>query len=275
MKILPDNSRACFPLLVILWAVFASAQTKLLSDVRVSSEAIRLSDLLPQNVSANLRGITESIDLGRAPQLGTMRVLRHDQIAEILKAHPEIASRLSIPNQIVLIRAGYPLALSDIRHAVAGFQNETAGLADFPDSAFDWPRDIATSMVHPALEVRSAHWDAAQRLYLLLRCAHARDCNEFLVSFRPPESLISKYQLKPASNSKHESTATSSAPILVSSGHKARLVLQSDGMQISLQVICLENGREGETIRVRESGSFRVFRAQVLSRDLLWSRFES
>ena len=280
MKVMHNKQRHFFPVVLALCAVFAPAQTTLLSNVRLSSETIRLSDLLPQIASPELRGRAKNVDLGRAPQLGAIRVLQHDQIAEVLKAHPEIDTRLSIPDQIIVIRSGYPLDLSDIRQQVNRFVPENVGLTDFPDSALDWPRHIATSSSHPTLRVRSAHWDTfQQRLLLLMRCAPASACAEFLVSLRPPKSLIGNGQRQPGglaiSSTSQEVAATSNAPILIPSGHKAWLVLQSNGMQISLQVISLENGREGETIRVRESGSSRIFRVQVVNCDLLWGRLES
>ena len=53
-------------------------------------------------------------------------------------------------------------------------------------------------------------------------------------------------------------------PFNVRPGAVVKLVQQSDGVRLTRSVVCLERGRLGDVIRVRESNGRKVFRATVV-----------
>lgn len=248
----------------------------------VTTEAVRLSDLLPRAASDELRRMSQEVELGRAPQFGSMRVYERAQLSELLDAHPEIARRLALPDQIVVRRSGYPLTLAAIHGAIASFLRAKGNVADLSDSSLQWSSGVTMAEANPALEVRSGRWDPARRqIQFCLRCVKAQACPDFLVYVQGTPGLFDQWPQKvgwsASAVTKSNAVAPEMAklPILIEAGRRVRLVMQGDGIHISLLVICLQNGRLGETIRVRQAGSPHVFRAEVVSRDLLWSKLES
>lgn len=264
---------------MLLSTCSAAAQAVvLLSSAYVTEDVVRLADLLPRGASHELHQACQAIELGRAPQRGSMRVYESARFAEILDAHPEIARQLAIPENVVVRRSGYPLNPAGIRNAIAGFLREKEDLGNLTDSALRWSSDITTAEADAALEVRAVHWDPGQRqLQFSLRCVQAASCRDFLVYLQEPENAQSLQKLGWTNLAKKADAATdeASGPILVEAGREVHLLMQGDGIQISLKVICLESGRVGQKIRVRKSGSQHVFQAEVVSSDLLWSRLES
>jgi hypothetical protein len=251
------------------------------SAAYVTGEAIRLSDLLPEAAPEELRDASQGIDLGRAPQLGSMRVYEAAHIVEILNSHPEVARQITVPDQVAVSRSGNRLKTEVLQNAIKTFLRDKDA-EDLPDSALRWSRDITTSEPNPALEVRSVTWDSTRRfLQFSMRCVKAAECRDFLVYLELPERTLThvsqKLGLNTSAAAKPSGVAGESGngPVLIQAGRKVQLIMKGDGIQISLPVICLQNGRAGEKIRVRDAGSARVFLAEVVSRDLLSSKLES
>lgn len=267
-------------LLTIGWLLLAAAAAQVVAlrqTVNVSSDVVHLSDLLPSTASAELIQRAQAIELCRAPQYGSVRLFEHANLVEILDVHPDLAGRLLIPDRISIIRAGYPLSLAAIHDAITNFLREK-GSIDLSGSTFSWPTDITTTKANPELEVRSVNQDpSTKRLQFHLRCKESHACPDFVVSSQPPLGAIAQTKSHDLVRvaTKNASVAQGDAPILVQAGRRMALLMQGDGIQISAQVVCLQNGRMGETIRVRQIGSAHVFRAEVMSRDLLWSKLES
>lgn len=282
MKVLVHNSCLLAVIWQVLWVCSATAQTVVLpSAAYVMGDAVRLSDLLPRGASDELRHASQGIELGLAPQLGSMRVYDSSRILQILNAHPEIAKRIVVPDQVVVRRSGFPLSSEAIYHAVTSFLREKGEVGDVPESALRRAGDITTAEANPALEVRAVNWDPGRRLLqFCLRCVKSAACHDFLV-YLTPQGILARqlgrlgWSTNLATKTHTATEETADSPILIEAGRKARLLMQGDGIQISVQVICLERGRAGQKIRVRETGSPQIFRAQVVSRDLLWSRLES
>ena len=53
--------------------------------------------------------------------------------------------------------------------------------------------------------------------------------------------------------------------ILTRAGQKATMLLEENGMRISIGVICLQGGRLGQRIRVLDPVRRHIFRAEVLT----------
>lgn len=267
---------------VMLWAGFTFGQTTvLLTSVDVTTETVRLSDLLPRGASVDLRRLAQEIDLGHAPKLGSMRAFEGLWISEILAQHPDVSKRITVPDQVVVRRAGFPISRATIHDVVIRYLREK-GLAVPPDSALRWSGDSSTTTVHPVLEVRAVTWDAPMRqLQFRLHCVPNETCRDFLAYLQDPsESLAQEMAKLGGSNNAGTKTIDASKkvtadPVLIERGRKVRLVMQGDGIEISTSVICLERGRAGQKIRVRAADGNHIFRAEVVNRDVLWSRPES
>jgi len=267
---------------IMLLAQFASGQNLVLpSSVSVSTETVHLSDLLPGGVSGDLRLLAQQIELGRAPKFGSVRAYQGAWVAEVISGHPEISKQISIPDQIVVRRSGFPISRVAIHDAVIHFLQERTGAADLPDIVLQWSGSITARTENSALVVRSVVSDSAKhQLEFRVREGPDEACHDFLVYLQnPPESLA---QAIAKSGGNHPATKTPGAiknpdagPILIEPGRRVRLLMQGDGIQISLSVICLERGRAGQKIRVRAAGGTLVFQAEVVNRDLLRSGPES
>ncbi|HTZ95452.1 MAG TPA: flagella basal body P-ring formation protein FlgA [Terriglobales bacterium] len=268
-------------LLMIGWLLLSSAAAQVVvlrQTAGVSSDTVRLSDLLPSTASAELVHRAQAIELGRAPQCGSTRLFEQAKLAEIVGARPELAGRVIVPDQVLITRFAYTLRSVAIHDAITHFLRQK-GNADLSDAIFSWPKDITTMEANPELEVRSVNQDpSTKHLQFHFRCKKPQVCPDFIVSSELPASVIVQASQSPnraLAAARNTSVAQANALVLVKAGHRMPLLIQGDGIQISALVICLQNGRMGETIRVRQIGSAQVFRAQVMSRDLLWSKLES
>jgi hypothetical protein len=245
-------------------------------EVQVSGERVRFSDLLPSGADDKLRRSSEAIDLGRAPRFGSVRVLEREWLHEMLNPHPEIVPPLVIPDRIMVMRSGYPLSSASLRSAVANYLREKGAMTDVPDSALQWSCEIATMQRNPALEVREVSWDASRRRFQFrVGCLKRQSCQDFIVYVQTDQEILRRATWAATGVNRPKATAPENGAILMAAGQKARLLMQGDGLHILMPVISLQNGRMGETIRVRAIGSAHVFRAQVVSSDLLWSELES
>ena len=268
------NLRLAAWIAVILWTCFASGQTVILpTSVDVTTETVRLSDLLPRGAPDDLQRLAREIKLGRTPLLGSVRVYQGAWLNEVLSRYPEPAKRITVPDQVTVRRAGFPISRATIHEAIVGFLRER-GQPDLLYPALRWSDGITTT-AHPVIEVRAANWESARRqLQFRLRCVPNETCRDFLVYMQnPPATLV--HGIEKFSGSNQGAHIRTDSPVLIEAGRKARLLIQADGLQISLNVICLERGRAGQKIRVRTAGKGHVFQAEVVNRDLLWSGPES
>ncbi len=267
-----------------LWLPAARAQVIALpASNSVAGPSLRLSDLLPRSAPENLRKAAEKIDLGRAPALGSSRVFDRAGIVEALSSHPGIRNQVAVPDEIIVTRRGYPLDRDEIHRMVTSLLRER-GISDkFPASALQRPEEITTADPNPALELRAIRWDAnSSKLQFRLACVKAGTCPDFFVYLEPDGALIAKFEklnwaADRANTSRQvmENAENADGPMVIKKGSKVRLLMQGDGIEISVPVVCLENGRKGQIIRVREPGNPQVLRAEVVSGDLLRSRLES
>jgi hypothetical protein len=127
-------------------------------------------------------------------------------------------------------------------------------------------------MQNPALEVSGIRRDIRGHGFeLRLRCAQHAMCSSFVVQLLTSQPAIpdrpSPLDWVAGSLAFRRSPAVAvedAAPILARAGKKALLRLDDGRMSISLQVVCLEQGRLAQRIRVLDVSSRRILHAEVV-----------
>ena len=132
------------------------------------------------------------------------------------------------------------------------------------------------------LEVSSISWDVMLRAWQFrLGCQNPASCLPFLVTAHLPASRFPEIRdkgrhpgkllgpVEPATSALR--IAAPRATMLVKAGQPARVIVERAGMRITVQVICLERGSQGQLIRVRHRDSRGVFAARVVAAGLLES----
>ncbi|MGC9199482.1 MAG: hypothetical protein ACP5E5_11190 [Acidobacteriaceae bacterium] len=154
---------------------------------------------------------------------------------------------------------------------------------------------VATTSV-PNLQVDSMTPLGSERMMVRLKCTQAAQCLPFNVTVqagqirvtqpgvqRPGTSPSSVAQ--PGAMQSSQRTAPAPAParfsaqrpagnlsgtnFLVRSGSPAVLLLEGEKVHIRVQVVCLENGVAGQTIRVAGKGNHKIYTAEVESYGVL------
>ena len=223
--------------------------------VRLDHDTILLSDLLPAGVADALRTETASVELGRAPQTGSTRVLRRDQICRRLHSRA-LAQQISIPEQMTVSRTSWPIADESIRALLARYlQTSKWGLPAAPPDDLQRDASFSAAQPSPALQVAAATWNrSASTIEFRIRCVERGICAPFLVRMAIPED---------SSGSPARLRRRETAPVLVKAGAAATLRAESGGVRVSVRVLPLQPGTLGEIVRVRDPFTNRVFRVRV------------
>lgn len=246
---------------------------ELLDEVVVSGPDVRVSDLLPSNADAAERAAARDIDLGRAPELGSIRVFAAGEIARAAAGKLKIA----IPPQISVRRGGWPLAPDQVRAALG--RSGIDFRSDAVETGLSLPHGFLTRGKDARLEVLSVAptWNASTAM-ARLRCLDRNDCGSFLVAIAKP---ITDPRIKanpfPPSNAGSEGHAQFRTPLkksLVRPGRKALMVITDGGMRISLPVLPLKRAGMDESVRVLDPVAHRMFSARVQGENLLQSDVE-
>lgn len=158
----------------------------------------------------------------------------------------------------------------------------TAELHERGLSQAQWPRieDLDLPVALPAvagrkLRVSSACWDERpQRTQFRLECGEPGQCLPFLVyvhvraGVRDEGARAAPCRLESESRPASEASPKPLAKPTLHAGDRATAVFVSDRLRITTTVTCLERGREGEVIRVRNQDG-EVFRARISGPALL------
>ncbi len=230
----------------------ARAQVSLPPAAEIGETVIHLSDLLPSSAGADLRRAGRAVILGFSPVPGSPRALSGEEIRRRIPAglRPQIA----IPEQVLVVRRGWPIEAGAIRSAIAEWIASHGG--DEPDlDRLHWPAILATQP-KALLQAVAAGWDPPrQELEFRLRCADALACRPCLAD-APAESRRPSPQLW---------TVPGPKPMpLVRAGERAVVSVREGEIAASRQVICLESGNLRESIRVKDTQRVEVFRARIV-----------
>lgn len=247
----------------------------------VSGDRILLADLLPRAAQLDIYKAAATIDLGRAPQPGSLRAFTTAEISRQLAARPEMFRHFEIPARITVRRTATTLGHEEVWKMISSFLREQG----WKDSELGkarglWlPGDVAPPM-DTAVVVSELSWDNRQQaLQMRLRCAQRATCSSFLVQIPAPQELVPRWreQVRVRAALKAEQAGMRArnaqkktlGPVLVEAGKRATLVMNGDGIRMSLPVVCLERGRLRQQIRVRTVEDGHIFRGEVTAAGLL------
>ncbi len=260
------------------WTIPAKtdALVRLRDLVEVNHEIILLSDLLPLNAPLDLRNASDAIQLGRAPQIGSIRILDPEQIKHQMAAEPALLANFRMPARIMIRRFEWPIKSAAVRGAISAFlQQKKSKYSDLLDTAALQLDNTGALQEDPALVVTGMEWDdQRQVLQLRVRCANRTLCGSFLVHAGWPPALTAQWRTIFASGIFSNGTAKAangalSGPMLAEIGRRAILILEGTGLRISIPVVCLGRGVLNQQIRVLDTNTRRVFDAEVVGIGLL------
>lgn len=124
---------------------------------------------------------------------------------------------------------------------------------------------------HPVLEALKIEPLSGDTSRVLMRCVNRNSCIPFyaVVNGLTPGQKFSA-ELPAAREASLEKPALS--PVVMKRGSTATLEIVSSEMLITIPVVCLENGRQGERIRVSSTDRNHTYLGEVTSPGLLRSR---
>lgn len=246
---------------------------ELLDEVVVTGPRVRVSDLLPTNADAAERAAAKDIELGRAPELGSIRVFAAGEIARATLGKLPVA----IPKLVVVRRGGWPLAPDQVRAALArsGIVLHIARA----EKELSLPHGFLTGSRDARLEVLSLEPASNARTAMArLRCMDRNDCGSFLVVIPRP---ISDTQITaksiPTPNpawERYPHIGISQKKVMVHPGRRALLMITDRGMRITLPVLPLKPAGRDEIVRVLDPVGHTIFSARVQGENLLQSNDE-
>ena len=240
-------------------------------SVQIDSATVRLSDLLPPDVPNAIRQKAAAINLGRAPQIGSVRTLSREEITQRIGSDPALRL-IYVPAQITIRRDGWPISPESIRSAIARYFQAQGWKAAAPGpEGVRWDAGFTSLKPSAALEVTAVSWNrSGNDLEFRLRCVERNACSSLLVRVVAPPGFSGDSRLDSVVH--NPATAPGlplNRPVLVKAGEAAILSTQSGGISISLQVIALQRGALGQTVRARDPSSKRIFEARVVGVETL------
>jgi Chaperone for flagella basal body P-ring formation len=224
---------------------------------QVATDEVMLRDL----VGGGDASLNADIVICHAPAVGSVRTLSLAEVAAALKKH-ELAYLLRGPEQISVMRVSREVSAADLKpliEAALSKNDASATIGGVHLQAVIFVNDTAGIKLHklrfdPAINKYRAWFVASD-------APHA-------VSFEAMATLehgVAPQEIK-LSNTGQLSSAVS---LSVRRGESAAMQLTGEGFSATLTVICLEDGVEANTVRVREPASKRIYRARIIGQGLL------
>ena len=239
-------------------------RVRLRADVTVEDKTVRLSDLLPDNAGTQLKAAAESLSLGRAPQIGSLRVLTASELRHLIVETPLSRAEIEIPEQVVVRRIGWQVETENITRGLA--HSKLTRALDFSKAKIVLPPGFTTAIANPQFEVTAVNSSSEhQRQLVSMRCRERGACGSFLVELLnvAAEGVPSR-ELKLACEKVSEPSLSSApGPVLVRPGRLALLVIEGDGIRITQPVMPLKSARLGEVVRVSDPRTHRSWLAQA------------
>ncbi len=160
-----------------------------------------------------------------------------------------------------------PIAEASVRQTIIAYLAKSGWPSDSKrDFEMRWHAMAANSSDH--LNVLYARKDArCPVLDFILECQPRSACLDFWVSIKFDGAA-------PALTAAHSPLSRSPGQVLARAGGSARLTIAEPGMRLQLAVVCLENGRLEQKIRVLDANSHRVFWAEVSGENELRARWQ-
>jgi hypothetical protein len=241
-------------------------RVRLLTEVTVQAETVRLSDLLPADAEMQLQSAAETLSLGNAPQPGSLRVFTGLELRQAIAETSIDSSEIAVPQQVVVRRWGWPIEAEAVRRTLA--RSRVSRQLDFSQARIALPTGFSTTVPHPQFEVTALMPGEGGLGWLArMRCRERTACGCFLARIvvsdaasgrgtRPPPVVHSFFpgRLKIVSDF---------GPVLVHPGRLALLVIEGDGLRITEPVMPLKPARLGELVRVSDPLTHRFLVAQV------------
>jgi hypothetical protein len=138
------------------------------------------------------------------------------------------------------------------------------------------PGNIMASTPNPALKVGAIETWGGREIRVRIECANPTECIPFFVAVHTPQ--LPKQPGHSEMPATEPGLLSNSAPVanlfLVRTGSAALLLLEGEHIRIRLPVICLEDGRTGQVVRVTSKDGRQTYTAEVVSRNALKGRLE-
>ncbi len=270
-----------FLLAVIVAAFCAGGEPRLekvglLESAKVSQDTITLADLLPSNAPSSVKEIAAHASLGLAPQPGSWRALTSAQIESRLRDTPDLLARLEIPDRVLVTRAYRALSRGEIVRSIEEAL-KTEGLGDsdrLKDALLRLDAPVLVAHDDAGIKAVRVEYDRLQRKAVFrLWASNEPRLLPFYVSIDnfPRAEQLAERTATPAGGNAPKGRTQSA--ILVAAGKPARLVGEGPNFRFSTIVVPLQPGRKGQFIRVRERGTRRLLRAEVVGEGLLRAQF--
>lgn len=228
--------------------------------VEINGETILLSDLLPREAREDLRSEAKRIRLGASPQPGSIRVLQREEVLHRLLAQGWPLSSVQVPKEITIARPAHEIDSAVLRASVSQYlKNRGWGTSEIPEGQWLQSTVRISGTGSEELDVVAMEWDAVRRMWRFqVRCSDHGQCGRFVVWAALPHkpSMVRETQGQTFPTKTGEASLTRP-------GERAILVLEKDGMRISMPVVCLERGVRQQQIRVRDLENRRTFLAEV------------
>jgi len=263
-----------FAIIPAAWSAFAQpAGVTLRARVQVSGDNVTLRDLLAGDDAR----LPEDLVLCRAPQLGTVRTLDKNDIAEVLRRRG-LDIPLHGPAQISILRLGRRISPEDLRPIIEAALKKNGSTATVGKVAIQ-----SAMMVAPesTLELSKLKFDPATlsyRAWFVVMKKDAAKTARRVASFEAVATLANGSEpvaidlsppAKPAAASIQAHTSPAPALLLVHRGESAMMRIEGEGFQAMLVVVCLEDGGKERTVRARDMTSKRIYKTTVIDRGRL------
>ena len=246
----------------------------LLSETTVSGDSIFLSNLLPPQASPELKSRAMNFLLGRAPALGSIRIIGHSSLTAALLDGDFVIDQFTIPEQVTVHRTNSGITKEDVARAINERLASADGGASYTLSPNDLEVDppVVSAASHSGLEITEIAHDRAlncTRFRLRLRANPKIPPFYAWISSSKNGTAQPSDLLDLAVRTVSASTTPQSAPgvALVDPRRLASLHLHSANMTTVVLVRPLQTGQSGDTIRVRIPKSGKTLLAKVIGTD--------
>jgi hypothetical protein len=243
----------------------------LLANAQVQGDAVLLADFLPPNVPSRLREAAESISLGSAPQIGSLRRFSRGAVTAALQDRRFSLHSFFVPEFLTARRAGHSLTQEDVFSAIetALIKNKNVPVPTLRPQDLTLESLIEVPEGPSTLEVTQMTFDESiRRARFRLWPRNAPGTLPFYVT----APIRAEKSPQPISSSNTSALSANSA-VLVEPRQLARLHLHSPNSTMLLVVRPLQPGHMNETIRVRLVASGRTLQAKVIAANSLDATF--